>query len=93
MNKTVTVKLRELHSAKMICANNAKFYSNKKDAIDQELKKGINVGANLRKRKELEKRVIKANARLVEANSLYIGYKEAVSDLLGVGAETVALQR
>ena len=92
MNNTVTTKLRELHSAKTMCANNAKFYSNKKDAVEQELKKGLNVGANLRKRRELDKQLVKANARLVEANSLYIGYKEALNDLLGIGAEATALQ-
>lgn len=85
-NSNTTVKLRELIAAKTVCSSNAKYYTLKKAEVDQLIVNGVNVAANLKRRRELSQQLVKANYRLIEANSLYVGYSEALADILGVGA-------
>lgn len=91
MNDTVGKKLRELAAAKTICRNNVNFYSRKKELIEQELLQGINVGKNVRKRRELKVQLDKAKEAYIDAEGRYIGYSQALTDLLGVGTDLAAL--
>lgn len=91
MNDTVGKKLRELAAAKAICSNNVNFYTRKKEMIEQELLQGINVGRNVRKRRELKVQLDKAKEAYIDAEGRYNGYSQALTDLLGVGTDLAAL--